>query len=122
MRNTARRNNDHSHQKSSTLLPLQPANVLRHQVLSERLRYPGGTMSKLGLRPEAVENSAGVLLWMLVNPQREGASPPLLSQISHSGDIEHVRTSVAANGLQPLQHFFRDPHRFALTHPRTTCA
>jgi hypothetical protein len=35
-------------------------------------------------------------------------------------DIEHIFTGIAAHGLQPLLHFFRDPHRLALAHPPNT--
>src|SRR5215210_2506307 len=67
--------------------------------------------------PEALEETSTVFLRVLVNPHHESTLSPLLAQEPDGGNVEHIGAGVAAHGLQPLQHVFRDPHRLAFTHP-----
>ncbi len=76
-----------------------------------------GQIEPLVVCAKAVENFQSVLVRVLVNPHREGTLAPLLSQKPQRGDNEHISTGAATHGLQPLQHFFGNPHRLAFVHP-----
>src|SRR5215211_1165276 len=65
---------------------------------------------------EALEETPAVFLRVLVDPHHEGALSPLLAQVPDGSDVEHIGAGVAAHGLQPLQHFFGDPHGLFLVH------